>query len=312
VSGGTLFQFSDGSTIQIGAGREQIHQTRYYGLGPYTLDGDLSYYHRLTGWGGLEYDYPMGPAVSLDFRTYYSRILAQEPRYNVDQSLGRVHADDLPPGYPGESRGMTYRMALVRNNTDQNGRPSSGGFQSVGVSLFHDTDDRSLQYLTYHVNAEKFFKLWHTDRTLAVRGFFNRISNIGNEEIPFTRLVTFQRPDMLRGFKSLRFYGLGSIAGSLEYRWPVWVSRDREDQGIDAYLFSDVGQIYDSSSQISLNNTQVTGGGGLRLIDAERNLSARVEVGFSQDGTVFIFKFSQTFQYDRKGMLYGKNPTKVY
>ena len=41
-------------------------------------------------------------------------------------------------------------------------------------------------------------------------------------------------------------------------------------------------------------------------------LAARAEVGFSQDGSVFILKFSQTFQYDRKGMLYGKNPTKVY
>ena len=59
-------------------------------------------------------------------------------------------------------------------------------------------------------------------------------------------------------------------------------------------------------------NTQVTGGGGIRLIDAERGLSARAEIGFSQDGTVFLLKFSQTFQYDRKGMLYGKNPTKVY
>jgi hypothetical protein len=169
-----------------------------------------------------------------------------------------------------------------------------------------------VQFLTYHVNAEKFFRLWHTDRTLAVRGFFNRISNIGGEPIPFTRLVTFQRPDMLRGFKSLRFYGLGSIAGSVEYRWPVWVSRDRDDQGLDAYLFSDIGQVYDRSHEISLANVQVTGGGGLRLIDAERGLAARFELGFSQDGTVVLLKFSQTFQYDRKVMLYGKNPTKVY
>ena len=98
----------------------------------------------------------------------------------------------------------------------------------------------------------------------------------------------------------------------MEYRWPIWVSRDRDDQGIDAYLFSDVGHVYDHAAEISTANTQFTWGGGVRLIDAARDLSARVELGFSQDGTVFILKFSQTFQYDRKGMLYGKNPTKVY
>jgi hypothetical protein len=117
---------------------------------------------------------------------------------------------------------------------------------------------------------------------------------------------------MLRGFKSLRFYGLGSIAGSVEYRWPVWVSHDRGGQGLDAYLFSDIGQVFDHSNEISFNNTQITGGAGLRLIDATHGLAARFEVGFSQDGMVVLLKFSQTFQYDRKGMLYGKNPTKVY
>ena len=110
----------------------------------------------------------------------------------------------------------------------------------------------------------------------------------------------------------MRFLVLGAIAGSVVYRWPVWVSRDRDDQGLDAYLFSDVGQVYDHTADISVDHAQLTWGGGLRLIDATRNLSARMELGFSQDGTVFIFKFSQTFQYDRKGMLYGKNPTKVY
>jgi len=312
LSGGTLFHLDGRSDIQFGGGREQIHQTRYYGLGPEAIAGDRSYYHRRTYWAGVELDTDLGRNVGVEFKSYFSRILAKEPQYNVDQSLGRVHADDLPYGYPGESNGWTHRLALIRNNTDQRGRPASGGFQSLGASLFTASDGSGLQFLTYHVNAEKFFKLWHTDRTLAVRGFFNRISNIGNEEIPFTRLVTFQRPDQLRGFKSLRFYGLGSIAGSVEYRWPVWVSRDRDDQGVDAYIFSDIGQVYDRAAEISWHNTQVTGGFGLRLIDSTRDLTARFEVGFSQDGAVVILKFSQTFQYDSKGMLYGKNPTKVY
>ena len=182
----------------------------------------------------------------------------------------------------------------------------------MGVSFFADSDGSGLKYLTYHVNVEKFFSLWHTDRTLALRGFFNRIDNAGTSEIPFTRLVTFQRPDELRGFSSLRFYGMGSVGFSAEYRWPVWVARGRDDLGVDAYLFSDIGQVYDKTSEISLNNFQVTGGVGLRLIDSGRGFAARFELGFSEESAVVRLKFSQTFQYDPKGFLYGKNPTKVY
>mgnify|MGYP001823281485 CR=1 FL=1 len=153
-SGGTIFGLDDKSDIQFGGGREQIHQTRYYGLGPESLDGDLSYYHRRTYWGGLEYDRDLGANIGLEFKSYFSRILAKEPRYNTDQSLVSVHGDDLPYGYPGESKGWTHRLGLYRNNADQRGRPRSGGFQSVGISTFRSTDGGELQFLTYHVNAE--------------------------------------------------------------------------------------------------------------------------------------------------------------
>jgi hypothetical protein len=312
IAGGTLFHLGPEWTLQIGGGGEKVNLTRYYGLGYDSFNGNLSYYQRQTSWGGFELARDLGGKIGLEFKNYFSRVEALEPRYRTDQALGRVHRDAVPFGYPGESNGWTTRLAFVRNNADQSGRPGSGGFQDVGVSFFTDSDGSGLKYLTYHVNVEKFFSLWHTDRTLAVRGFLNRIDNAGTSEIPFTRLVTFQRPDELRGFTSLRFYDKGSVGFSTEYRWPVWVARGRDDLGLDAYLFSDIGQVYHKTSEISLNNVQVTGGLGLRLIDSQRGFAGRFELGLSEESAVVRLKFSQTFQYDPKGLLYGKNPTKVY
>jgi hypothetical protein len=254
----------------------------------------------------------VGKKVELELKTYFSQVEALESEYEIDQSLGKVHAGNLPYGYPGESNGWTWRLGLYRDNADQRGRPRNGGFQSLGVSLFEASDDSRLQYLTYHANLEKFFPLWHTDRTLALRGFFNRISNLGPTDVPFTRLVTFQRPDELRGFSSLRFYGMGSLGFTAEYRWPIWVARGRNDTGIDAYIFTDIGQVFDKTSEISIENIRGTGGLGLRLINSDRGFSARFELGLSEEQTIVRLKFSQTFQYDPKGILYGKNPTKVY
>jgi outer membrane protein assembly factor BamA len=312
LAGGTLFQLGKGWTVQVGGGIEEKNLTRYYGLGYDSYYGDLSYYFRRTTWGGFELEKDVGKKMALELRTYFSQVVAQEPEYNVDQSLGHVHAGDIPYGYPGQSNGWTWRLALFRDNADQRGRPRHGGFQSVGASLFQASDGSQLQYLTYHVNLEKFYPLWHTDRTLALRGFFNRISNTGPVEIPFTRLVTFQRPDELRGYGSLRFYDLGSVGFSIEYRWPVWVARGRNDLGVDAYLFSDIGQVFDKTDEISITNMRGTGGVGLRLVNSDRGFGARFELGFSDEQTVVRLKFSQNFQYDPKGILYGKNPTRFY
>jgi outer membrane protein assembly factor BamA len=312
LSGGTLFQLGKGWAIQVGGGTEEKNLTRYYGMGPDSYNGDLSYYFRRTTWGGFELDKDVGHKTALELRTFFSQVEALEPDYNVDQSLGRVHADDIPYGYPGQSNGWTGRLGLYRDNADQRGRPRRGGFQSLGVSLFQASDGSQLQFLTYHIDLEKFYPLWHTDRTLALRGFFNRISNTWPVDIPFTRLVTFQRPDELRGFSSLRYYGMGSMGFSVEYRWPVWVARGRNDLGVDAYIFSDIGQVFDKTAEISITNMRGTGGVGLRLINSNRGFSARFELGLSEEQTIVRLKFSQTFQYDSKGLLYGKNPIRFY
>ncbi len=310
-AGGALFHLDRVWHLEVGGGFESVNQARYYGLGPGSLNGDLSYYYRATSWGGFDLNRDIAPSVQMGLRAYFSGVTVHEPSFNDDFSLDTVHAGALPFGYPGQSNGWTVRWALGRNNAEQNGRPKHGGYQSLAVSLFEASDGSDLSYLTWHANLEKFIKLWHTDRVLAVRGFASRISNAGSAEVPFSRLVTFQRPDQLRGFSSLRFYGLGAVGLSLEYRWPIWVVRGRDDMGVDAYLFTDSGQVFDHTSDLSLNNYQWTGGGGLRLISAERGMSARFELGLSDEDLVVRLTFNQTFQYNPRGFLYGKNPTKV-
>lgn len=310
--GGTLFHLTDAWHLETGGGFESRNQARYYGLGPDSRNGNLSYYYRSVSWGGLALERDLRSDLQLGTRIYFSQVQSRQPHINRDEALELVHPADLPPGYPGQSNGWTVRLGLDRNNTNQEGRPRRGGYQAVGVSLFRATDGSDLSYLTWHANLEKYFKLWHTDRTLAVRGFANRLTKASDEPIPFSRLVTFQRPDELRGFHSLRFYGMGSLGLSLEYRWPLWVARDRDDLGLDGYLFSDSGQVFNHTDEISLTNFHWTAGGGMRVISTSRRMAMRFEVGLSDESTVLRLTFSQTFQYNPKGFLYGKNPTKIY
>lgn len=311
LGGGVLAFPFPGWEFQTGGGRETSLVARYYGQGSWTTTGDLSYYRRRTTWGGVELFHPTGGALSYDFHLVFSRVEADPTRYHTDLALAVVHSDPVPEGFGSESNGWRVRLGMNRDTTGQTGRPQHGLFQTAAVGFFTATDGTDLRHLTYHLDTEAFIPLWHTQRTLAVRWFYNRIHNVSSGAVPFTRMVTFQRPDELRGFRSRRFYGLGAMGMTAEYRWPLWVARGRDDTGMDAYVFSDAGQVFDRTADIALENVRITGGIGLRLVDAKRNLAARVELGWSDEEPVWRLKFSQNFQYEKRGLVHGEDPTET-
>ena len=128
--------------------------------------------------------------------------------------------------------------------------------------------------------------------------------------VPFSRLVTFSRPDELRGFRDMRFYGIGSLGLSAEYRWPVWVRHRHGAMGLDGYLFGDTGQVFEREEEIALSNFEITGGFGFRLVGDEGGFMGLIELGFSDEETIVSLGFGQNFQHDRRGLLYGKDPTR--
>jgi hypothetical protein len=207
---------------------------------------------------------------------------------------------------------LTLRVSLDWDDTDQTGRPAGGAFRTLAVSMFQPTDGADAGHLVLHLASERYFALWHTNRTLAIRGFFNRLVPFGDAEIPFTRLVSMQRPDFLRGFPANRFLDNVTAGSSVEYRWPIWRPRGRNDYGLDAYLFFDAGQAFQHTAELGWDEIRTSGGFGLRYIDADRNLGARAEIAFSNEEVLLRFQLSQTFQYDTGGLMYGKNPTKGY
>lgn len=310
LAGGFFFQVNPDWGLQLGAGTSDLPLTRYYGLGYESSRDNKSFYDRMSKWVGAELNRDLGRYLSVEMRTYFSRVEARESRFETHDGLGVVHEGNLPYGFPGESRGVSFKLGLVRNATVETGRPQDHGFQRVGLSWFQGTDDPDLSFLQYSFDIQHFFPLWFTERTLGVRAFGSRLQNNGTSEIPLTRMVTMYHPNSLRGFSDLRFYGLGSIGLSGEYRWPLWVAKGRKGFGMDGYVFTDVGQVYNHTAEVALNHLRHTAGFGLRFINAEGQYIGRFELGFSNEETVVTLTFSQTFQHHSKGLLYGKDPSR--
>ncbi len=310
LSGGLYFNLTETWGLQLGAGTSELPLTKFYGLGYGSTEGDESFYNRISQWFGAEVNRDLGRRISVELRSYYSLVEARESGFEVDRGLGVIHADDLPFGFPGESSGWTFRIGLIRDATSETGRAQNRGFQKASVGWFQSTDNSDLSYLQYALDAQHFFPLWFTKRTLGLRAFMNRLENLGTSEIPLTRMATMYHPNNIRGFSDLRFYGMGSFGLSAEYRWPLWVAKGRDAMGLDSYIFSDMGQVYDHTDEIAFNHLNYTGGFGVRLINGEGKFVGRFELGFSDEETVITLTFSQNFQHHGRSLLYGKDPTR--
>jgi Omp85 superfamily domain len=310
VAGGAYFQLAPRTDLQIGGGFAEMAKMLYYGLGPQSDTDGQSYYERASTWGGIEIDHYLGKGLRVDLRTFFSRVRVGESEEEPERGIALVHEGQLPYGFPGESSGWTTRWGLHRDTTPENGRPARGSFHQVSAAYFQATDGSDVQYLRYHANAEYFFPLWLSQRSLGLRLFTNRIHNTGSVPVPFSRLVTYSKPDELRGFSSMRFYGVGSLGLSGEYRWPIWVRHNHGSTGVDGYLFAETGQVFERRAEISLPNFEVTSGFGFRLVGQDGKFLGLIEMGFSDEEAVFSLRFGQNFQHDRRGLLYGKDPTR--
>jgi outer membrane protein assembly factor BamA len=119
--------------------------------------------------------------------------------------------------------------------------------------------------------------------------------------------MTNDDPDLLRGFRDYRFRDEGMVAFTAEYRWPVWADRDARHAGVDAYLFTDLGQVFSEPDDIALDHLSESYGVGARLV-LPSGFVGRLEWGHSSEDDVVRLRVDQVFQFQRSSLFHGRNP----
>jgi hypothetical protein len=85
------------------------------------------------------------------------------------------------------------------------------------------------------------------------------------------------------------------------------VAKQSHGLGLDAYLFSDVGQVFGERRDISLPHLTVSYGGGVRLVN-NAGFLARLEIGASNEETILRLRTDQVFQFSKGNLFHGRNP----
>jgi len=308
---GTRSDLGSSEWFEVGGGGVRDSQLKYYGTGVGTDGESDSYYRRDLDWAGASWRHEWPRYLESKMAVYYSTVAARASRYEVDEALEVVFADDIPYGYDSTSAGMTVALKLGYDSTDSDGHPHHGLRTTVFAERFIETDDSQLMMWTWGASLERYFGLWLPQRTLALKAWWLQQDSLGGDSIPFTRLITNRDPYKLRGFGSHRFHAAGSTGLTAEYRWPFWIYNEPDGAGIDAYVFTDVGQPFDHSREVAMSNLLWSTGLGFRTIDNEGGFGVRAEIAWGDEGMHLRLTAKQVFQFIKAGFYDGSEPLPV-
>jgi outer membrane protein assembly factor BamA len=297
--------------FELGAGYRVMPNARFFGIGPGAPEANESHFTLEQSWTGGGYTRRVAESFFVDAGVLFSAVGARGSDDEYEPLLSEKFAGALPSGYRDRSDGITVGLGLRHDSAEEDGRPSGGGVQRARVAYFSATDGGNVAYWSTRGEVEQYIPLWLPSRVLALRGYVSWIESTGDDPLPFQRLMTNDDPDLLRGYQDFRWRDRGMTSLSAEYRWPIWASRVPDGLGVDAYLLTDVGQVFGSREEISLDNVTASYGGGVRLIGSDRGFRGRLEYARSDEESVIRLRADQVFQFARHGLYHGRNPIPI-
>ena len=291
VSGGLRADPTAGNyesfSLELAARYRRRPEEDFWGLGPNSLPSRRSTYN-------LE-----EPGVSVTANFYLSK--KARAGAVLDFSSARIrpgHDTDFPStqdrfagaGLPGLFTGadlLGYGVFAELDLRDVIGNPRSGFYASISATSYDSVGDEDFGFVNYRFDTRGYLPLGNKRRVLALRmlGEFNEPK--GGSQIPFFRLARLGDTQTLRGFDTYRFHGRHALMGTAEYRYAL-------SGGVEAFGFTDFGQVFDRRSEFNTDNLQVTYGGGLRFATA-KSLFLRLYAARGGERTRFFFSFGPTF-----------------
>lgn len=195
-----------------------------------------------------------------------------------------------PPGL-GTVDLLTSRLTLETGRTKGGRRPYLGTEAILQVDYTHDLVSDRFRYGRYAVGVRQYLPVGFLpkSRRLVLRGHLEQVEPLfDGTAVPFYQQPGLGGQSRLRGFASNRFRDGGALAGSAEYRYPIW-------SNLDALLLVDAGQVFETFGDVTADRFHWSYGGGIHLLTAS-DLGFRFEVVGSPEGIRTILTVNSSFR----------------
>ncbi|HVA62606.1 MAG TPA: BamA/TamA family outer membrane protein, partial [Terriglobales bacterium] len=259
----------------------------FFGIGPNSPAQRTMYDLQERGLG-LTFGVRPARALRLGMGEDYSgaRVFGGE-----DGGYANAQAVFAAPAVPGLARGAnllsTFAFAEL-DTRDYALSPHSGAYLRLSASDNNGTGHSTFGFWHYGADARAYLPLTANRDVLAWRGLGIWNQAKPGEQVPFFRYARLGDSSILRGYRPYRFYGLNAVASSLEYRHFF-------DTTFGAFLFGDVGQVYDQRAQLTRSNMRTAWGAGLLFNDNRRKTNLKLYFGITPGGHRWFLTLGPTF-----------------
>jgi hypothetical protein len=155
---------------------------------------------------------------------------------------------------------------------------STGGLAAVYAGLLHRLDGGP-DFWRYGFDLQRFLRLTEGPRVIIAHLHGEAVTG-RRDEVPFTELPTLGGPTYLRGYALDQFRDRVAAFGSAAYAWDL-------SQWFSASLFVDVGRVYPSVTELTLDHLRMGYGVAVEAHSTE-SFVLEGSLGSSIDGGVFV------------------------
>ncbi len=255
-------------------------------IDPHTDSTAVEVYHRYQeSRVALTADIQPTPDVHLAFTGALTELRFDQSTQGTP--LGQVYNPADLPGFLGGVQ-HAYGELELRWDTRHRGtmwepfKLYSGGSLVSAYAGRVDRLDGGVDFWRYGGELQHFFRLARGPRILITRVRAQGVSG-GRADVPFTELPYLGGGDILRGYSYERFRDRASLMGSIQYSWDL-------SSRVNAYLFTDIGRVYESFDDLSAHGLRVSYGVGLDL-HGDSGLVATGYIASTTDGG-FLFNLA--------------------
>lgn len=276
---------------------ENRRNESFYGIGPRTSRGDSTSYIQETAKVGGAAGYEFSPVLDLTGKFSYNHVNIKTRAHDGKGQMSVIFPGQEIPGMYGDDM-LKWSATFKRDTRDHQSEATKGSYQKLTFGFTEGVNGSSARYLTYQLDAAKYFRLASPRRILAARVFgeFNQTVNRGT--VPFFAMPKLGGSGMFpwqgqteRAFVYNRFTGQSALLLNLEYRYAIWQHRDFK---LTTAVFLDEGQVSKDFATFKMDNFRESYGLGFYL-SYSQNVLLSFSVAHGDEGTVFYMETGLPF-----------------
>jgi outer membrane protein assembly factor BamA len=231
---------------------------------------------------------------SFEFSPWLGTYLGERGRAAVGFSYFRVHSDR--PGHTLNTKGRDQLfqagLRLGYDSRDAWGDPHRGWLNEAELRKTGGLLPGNGDYWTTHLDLRRFQPL-ASRQTLVLAGLLSLQSGKVGRDLPEYMDFHLGGANTIRGYQidelGATLFGKNQLIGTLEYRFPLMVSREyillgmAADLGLSGALFADTGLAWSHGDDFSRDRLETGVGLGLRLLAPAVDMT-RLDIGYSPSG----------------------------